>query len=95
MEAEDTFTDAHKYEDTAKIKNMVGTRIDVRSSHQALLLRFLATTLFLAGKHGSSAFLGPRPLNRYQLFLFSATTVCCNVYKELSNKTIPAHNKSD
>jgi hypothetical protein len=61
MEADDTFTDAYKCEDTAKIKNMVGMRIGVRSFHQALLLRFLATILFPTGKHGSSVFLGPRP----------------------------------
>jgi hypothetical protein len=73
---------------------MVEMRIDVRSFHQALLLRFLATALLLTGKHGSSAFLGPRPLNRYQLFLFSTTGVCY-VYKELNNKTTPTHNVRD
>lgn len=36
MEADDTFTDAYKHEDTAKIKNMVGMRIAVRSFHQVL-----------------------------------------------------------
>lgn len=65
MEAGDTFPDAFKYEDTNKIKNMVEMRIDVRSLYQALLLRLVATFLFHTGKHGSSVFLGPSPLNRY------------------------------
>lgn len=36
MEARDTFPGAFKYEDTNKIKNMVGMRIYVRSLYQAL-----------------------------------------------------------
>jgi hypothetical protein len=81
MEAGDTFTDAFKYEDTDKIKNMVEMRTDARSFHQSLLLRAQTTILFPTGKHGSSAFSGPRLLNRYQLFLFSATSVCCDVFE--------------
>jgi hypothetical protein len=86
MQAGDTFTDAFKYEDTDKIKNMVEMRIDARSFHQSLLLRVLTTIRFPTGKHGSSAFIGPRLLNRYQLVLFSTTGVCCNVFKDSRTK---------
>jgi len=61
-------------------------RTDASSFHQSLLLQVLTTILFPTGKHGSSGFIGPRLLNRYQLVLFSTTGVCRNVFKELTTK---------
>jgi len=75
-----------------KLKNMVEMRTDVSSFHQSLLLHVLTTILFPTGKHGSSGFIGPRLLNRYQLVLFSTTGVCRNVFKELTDKAVHTHN---
>jgi len=77
-----------------KLKNMVEMRTDAGSFHLSLLLHVLTTILFPTGKHGSSGFIGPRLLNRYQLVLFSTTGVCRNIFKELTDKAVYTHTQN-